>query len=78
MSKIISCKFLRIYLKIAEVEGQIGTMKWQLGVLLALGLGGSGSLLVFLIKKHFDEREGKFPRFLFAIKFIVCIDRERS
>lgn len=50
-----------IYLKVAEVEGQIRTMKWQLGVLLALGLGGSGSILLYLLKKHFDEPKNEPP-----------------
>lgn len=27
-----------------ELKGQMGTVLWQLGVLLALGLGGGGSV----------------------------------
>ena len=30
--------------EIAGVRGDIGTMKWQIGVLLAIGLGGSASV----------------------------------
>lgn len=30
--------------EMGELKGQMGTVRWQLGVLLALGLGGGGSV----------------------------------
>ncbi|KAF8543192.1 hypothetical protein BDD12DRAFT_821844 [Trichophaea hybrida] len=51
----------KIYEKIGAINGEMVTMKWQLGVLLAIGLTGSGSMLLFLLKKYFDEPKNEFP-----------------
>ncbi|KAF8534622.1 hypothetical protein BDD12DRAFT_895493 [Trichophaea hybrida] len=47
--------FAQITKDISQIKGEIGTMKWQLGVLLGIALSGTGSLLLYLLKKHFDE-----------------------
>jgi len=41
--------------EIGVIKGDLGTLKWQVGVLLALALGGSGSLLLYLVKLQLDN-----------------------